>query len=70
MKSSTDIHYSSQLTSEDIRIFGHRSRWMARAGQAYALDDNLDMKLMDTLTSLQGVSPAVRLVLIELGGLA
>jgi len=70
VKSSTDIRYSAGLTSEDIRMFWHRDHSLARANQAYAQDDNRDMNLMDTLTSLQGVSPAVRLVLVELGGLA
>ena len=68
MKSSSDIHYSAGLTNEDVKILWHRLRNVF-ARQAYAQDDNLDMNLMDTLTSLKGVSPAVRLVLIELGGL-
>ena len=69
MKSSTDIRYSAGLTSEDIRIFWHRGYSLARANQAYAQDDNHDMNLMDTLTSMQGLSPAVRLVLVDLGHL-
>ena len=68
MNFSIDIRYSAVLTREDMRIF--RMPSMSRAVQGYAQDDNADMNLMDTLTSLQGVSPAVRLVLVELGGLA
>ena len=70
---STSRNYRAPLTDDDLAIL-HTvvpRRYVLRQSKQRTYSDlAMDANRMDTLTRLEGVSPAVRLTLLELGELA